>query len=45
MGNRQTLALHLCMQPIGRTVPFAAKDEPITIGVFDIPIRMIRACG
>ena len=26
-------------------MPLATKDEPITIGVFDIPIRMIRACG
>ena len=45
MGNRQTLALHLCMQPIGRTVPFAAKDESIAVGVVDIPIRMIRTRG
>tara|TARA_B100001027_G_scaffold87345_1_gene59819 strand:+ start:4971 stop:5213 length:243 start_codon:yes stop_codon:yes gene_type:complete len=45
MWNRQTLTFHLHMQPIGRTVPFVTKNEPIAIGVFDIPIRMIRARG
>jgi hypothetical protein len=45
MRNRQTPTFHLRMQPIGRTVSFATKDEPITVGVFDIPIRMIRARG
>ena len=45
MWNRQTLTFHLSMQPIGRTMPLTPKDEPIVIGVFDIPIRMIRACG
>lgn len=45
MWNRQTLTFHLRMQPIGRTMPFTSKDEPIAVGVFNIPIRMIRACS
>ena len=45
MWNRQTLTFHLGVQPIGRTMPLTPKDEPIAVGVFDIPIRMIRVCG
>ena len=26
-------------------MPLTPKDEPITVGVFDIPIRMIRVRG
>ena len=37
-----TLTFHLRMQPIGRTMPFTSKDEPIAVGVFNIPVHDSR---
>ena len=38
--NGQPLTSQFGVEPVGRTVTFATKDETVAIRVFDIPIRM-----